>query len=325
MPIIEAMRAEKGLWVILTPGDGRVSPPSIRGSTCPPKSSSGSMRRSSGRRRPTQSFDSGASSSSEALHESIASVLLVDEHPASPRPTRLPLSVGARRRGDRHEPGRRIVAIKNVTVNEEFFQGHFPGTPLMPGVLMIESLTQVATLLLGGMRFGGPARAAARGGQRQVPAAGRAGRPARARSHDGAPPRRDRAGRRRGVGRRSRRRRSGARDRRSSRRCARTARVDGAAAGVADVPMHETAIVHPGAVHRRRHGRRAVRDDRSRRRDRPAVPGRRLGGHRRRHGDRRPHRDLPVRVDRPGAAGSEVPGRADAARDRPATTSFASS
>ena len=45
-------------------------------------------------------------------------------------------------------PGRSIVAVKNVTVSEDFFQGHFPGAPLMPGVLMIESLTQVATLLL---------------------------------------------------------------------------------------------------------------------------------------------------------------------------------
>ncbi len=47
-----------------------------------------------------------------------------------------------------YEPGRRVVAVKNVTVNEEFFQGHFPGAPLMPGVLMIEALAQVATILL---------------------------------------------------------------------------------------------------------------------------------------------------------------------------------
>ena len=47
-----------------------------------------------------------------------------------------------------HEPGRRITAVKNVTVNEDFFQGHFPGEPLMPGVLMIETLAQVATILL---------------------------------------------------------------------------------------------------------------------------------------------------------------------------------
>jgi len=47
-----------------------------------------------------------------------------------------------------HEPGRRMKAVKNVTVNEDFFQGHFPGAPLMPGVLMIETLAQVATILL---------------------------------------------------------------------------------------------------------------------------------------------------------------------------------
>jgi UDP-N-acetylglucosamine acyltransferase len=46
------------------------------------------------------------------------------------------------------EPGRRVTAVKNVTVNEDFFQGHFPGEPLMPGVLMIETLAQVATILL---------------------------------------------------------------------------------------------------------------------------------------------------------------------------------
>ncbi len=47
-----------------------------------------------------------------------------------------------------HDAGRRLVAVKNVTVNEEFFQGHFPGAPLMPAVLMLESWSQVAALLL---------------------------------------------------------------------------------------------------------------------------------------------------------------------------------
>jgi len=42
------------------------------------------------------------------------------------------------------EPGKRAVAIKNVTINEPFFQGHFPGYPLMPGVLIVEALAQTA-------------------------------------------------------------------------------------------------------------------------------------------------------------------------------------
>lgn len=45
------------------------------------------------------------------------------------------------------EPNARLQAIKNVTINEPFFQGHFPGYPVMPGVLVIEAMAQAAGLL----------------------------------------------------------------------------------------------------------------------------------------------------------------------------------
>ncbi|MGA0586039.1 3-hydroxyacyl-ACP dehydratase FabZ [Dyella sp. KRB-257] len=45
------------------------------------------------------------------------------------------------------EPDTRVVALKNVTINEPFFQGHFPGHPVMPGVLIVEAMAQTAGLL----------------------------------------------------------------------------------------------------------------------------------------------------------------------------------
>ena len=45
------------------------------------------------------------------------------------------------------EANRRLVALKGVTMNEPFFQGHFPGAPVMPGVLILEALAQAAALL----------------------------------------------------------------------------------------------------------------------------------------------------------------------------------
>lgn len=45
------------------------------------------------------------------------------------------------------ELGKRVVGIKNVTANEPFFQGHFPGNPIMPGVLVIEAMAQVGGVL----------------------------------------------------------------------------------------------------------------------------------------------------------------------------------
>ncbi len=46
------------------------------------------------------------------------------------------------------EPGKRAVGLKNVTINEDFFNGHFPGQAMMPGVLIVEAMAQVGGILL---------------------------------------------------------------------------------------------------------------------------------------------------------------------------------
>ncbi len=46
------------------------------------------------------------------------------------------------------DPGKRVVAIKNVTINEQFFQGHFPDYPIMPGVLVVEAMAQAGAIIM---------------------------------------------------------------------------------------------------------------------------------------------------------------------------------
>ena len=50
-----------------------------------------------------------------------------------------------------HDPGKKAVALKNVTLNEPQFQGHFPERPLMPGVLIVEAMAQVGGLIVSQM------------------------------------------------------------------------------------------------------------------------------------------------------------------------------
>ena len=63
------------------------------------------------------------------------------------RLTSAPVSVFADRQDPRVRLSKRIVGIKNVTINEPFFQGHFPGHPIMPGVLLLEAMAQTGGVL----------------------------------------------------------------------------------------------------------------------------------------------------------------------------------
>src|SRR5204862_6848226 len=47
-----------------------------------------------------------------------------------------------------YEPGKRVVGVKNVTLNEPFFAGHFPGAPVMPGVLIVDAMAQTAGVVM---------------------------------------------------------------------------------------------------------------------------------------------------------------------------------
>lgn len=80
-----------------------------------------------------------------ANHESHQSILTVEEIQQL-LPHRYPFSLVDRIIS--YVPGERAVGIKNVTFNEPHFQGHFPGRPIMPGVLIVEAMAQVGGIVL---------------------------------------------------------------------------------------------------------------------------------------------------------------------------------
>jgi 3-hydroxymyristoyl/3-hydroxydecanoyl-(acyl carrier protein) dehydratases len=83
-----------------------------------------------------------------------------------------------------------VVGIKNVTINEPFFQGHFPGEPVMPGVLVLESMGQVAGMMIASRPRHGRRSTPDpdKHGRREVPSTRTAGRPARDGSGDAETP-----------------------------------------------------------------------------------------------------------------------------------------
>ena len=77
------------------------------------------------------------------------------------------------------EPGKSLTAIKNVTFNEQFFQGHFPESPVMPGVLIVEAMAQACGVLAVLSQGSTKRREGVRRiGQRAFQTSGRPGRPA---------------------------------------------------------------------------------------------------------------------------------------------------
>tara|TARA_B100001121_G_scaffold244483_1_gene219229 strand:- start:2 stop:538 length:537 start_codon:yes stop_codon:yes gene_type:complete len=84
--------------------------------------------------------------SSAATAASAAQPLLTAEQIMGLLPHRYPFALVDRVL--EHVPGEKAVAIKNITLNEPQFQGHFPGRPLMPGVLIVEAMAQVGGLIV---------------------------------------------------------------------------------------------------------------------------------------------------------------------------------
>ena len=78
--------------------------------------------------------------------QSVVDVVLTSEQIAGLLPHRYPFALVDRVTA--HEPGISATAIKNVSINEPQFQGHFPDRPLMPGVLIVEAMAQVGGLIV---------------------------------------------------------------------------------------------------------------------------------------------------------------------------------
>ena len=95
---------------------------------------------------PAPADAAGFPSAVPALPPSADRVVLASEQIQGLLPHRYPFALVDRVVA--YEPGRLAVAIKNVTLNEPQFQGHFPGRPLMPGVLIVEAMAQVGGLIV---------------------------------------------------------------------------------------------------------------------------------------------------------------------------------